>query len=321
MNNFIKRIFLKILGKGYISFGILFDIFRKGNGLIKRKVGNHLMFLDLYDSGISRTLIRMKPGDQDREPAFMSILRNEAKEGMVALDLGANIGYVTLILAEIVGKRGHVYALEPVPRNFEILSKNVEINNYNDRIEVFQLAGSNQCGELKFYLSDKSNLGSMSKTVHTGKAIDVPIITMDEFFKGKPAPNFIKMDIEGHEVEALEGMFQTLEKAESPMKILMEVHPMYYTENQSLEKQLRKLISIGFHTKYVISAGLAKPDFFIEHGYEPTEVFHMGKLHRGIYTNISDEHMLIAACRKHKQFNKNYNKYVNSIVRSILIER
>ena len=45
------------------------------------------------------------------------------------MDLGANIGYYTLILAQLVGKSGHVYAFEPDPLNFEILSKNVKENN------------------------------------------------------------------------------------------------------------------------------------------------------------------------------------------------
>lgn len=96
---------------------------------------------------------------------------------------------------------------------------------------------------------------------------------------------------------------------------------MYYSDNHSLEKQLRRLIDTGFTTKYVVSAGVARPDFFAKHGYEPKEVFTLGLIQRGIYTDISDEHMLIAACREHRQFIKSYNKYASKIVRSIMIEK
>ena len=87
--------------------------------LIKRKIGNHLMFLDRKDLGISKTLIKTPRWRKwPREPEFMEIIQDEVREGMVAFDLGANIGYVTLILAELVGPSGHVYAVEPNPRNF-----------------------------------------------------------------------------------------------------------------------------------------------------------------------------------------------------------
>ena len=144
---------------------------------------------------------------------------------------------------------------------------------------------------------------------------------LEEFMKDKGYPNFIKMDIEGHEVEALEGMYNTLRDARPPVKILMEVHPMYYSKTHSLEKQLRRLIDIGFNTKYVISAGVARPDFFAKHGYEPIEVLYTGGWYRGIYTNISNEHMLIAACHEHDQFIERRSIHTAKIVRAIMIEK
>ena len=291
------------------------------DNLAKKQIGNNIMYLDLKDSGLSTTLLRMKPGSPDREAAFMKILRQEVKEGMTAIDMGANIGYVTLIMAELIGPSGRIYAVEPAPHNFKILSKNIEANGYANFVFPYQMGISNITGVSKFYVSDMSNLCSMANTKHSKSSIDITISTLDDFIKDKEFPDFIKMDIEGHEVEALEGMYNTLKNAESPVKILMEVHPMYYSENHSLEKQLRRLIDMGFNTRYVVSAGIAKPDFFAMHGYEPVEVFYTDGWYRGIYTDVSNEHMLMAACHEHKQFIKHRNLYTKKIVRSIMIEK
>ena len=289
--------------------------------LLKKQIGSHVMYLDLKDSGVSATLMRMKPGSPDREAAFMKILRQELKQGMTAIDIGANIGYVTLIMAELVGPSGKVYAFEPNPNSFRVLVKNIQANGYTDFVFPYQIGISNTNGVLKFYVSDKWNLSGMAATKHSKQVIDIPVTTLDDFMKDKGYPDFIKMDIEGHEVEAFAGMHQTLKNASRAVKILIEVHQIYYSENHSLEKELRKLIEIGFNTKYVISAGVARPDFFAEHGYDPVEVFYTGGSYRGIYTNISNEHMLMAACHEHDQFIKHRNLHTKKIVRAIMVEK
>lgn len=287
----------------------------------KRKVGNHVMYLDRKDTGISAGLMRLKKG-VDREPAFMKVLRRELQKGMVAVDLGANIGYASLIMAGIVGPKGAVYAIEPSERNFMFLNMNIKANGYENIIHSTQMGISNKKGVQKFYISDKSNLHSMTPTAHTHDAVDVPVDTLSEFLKGKRNPNFIKMDIEGHEVEALEGMVDALDAAPPPVRILIEVHPMYYSEEHSFEKSLRLLLAIGFNTKYVISAGIGRPDFFVERGYEPDEVLRAGKRwQRGIYSTVSNEDMIQSACFEHHQYIPEHDITTPKIVRAIMIEK
>ena len=293
---------------------------RRGR-LIKRKIGSHLMYLDPRDRGLCATLIKMKPGSAEREAAFMKILRQEIKKGMIAVDIGANVGYVTLIMAELIGPSGGVYAIEPDPRNFSILTKNIEANGYTGFVHAYKMGISNTHGVSKLHISDKSNLHSLSATPNSKYSINIPVSTLDEFMKDKGYPDFIKMDIEGHEVEALEGMYNTLRNAQSPVKILMEVHPTFYSETHSLENQLRRLVDIGFNTKYVISAGVAKPDFFAKYGYEPREVFDTDGWHRGLYTDIASEHMLMAACHEHEQYIRHKNLRTTKIVRAIMMEK
>ena len=164
----------------------------------------------------------------------MDIIDSEVREGMVAFDLGANIGYVTLQLAERVGSKGRVYAVEPSPENFTILSRNIELNHYSDRVVLYETAISNRNGTSQFYISKSSNLHGLNPSSHTTQSVEVVVQTGDKFFSDKPSPNFIKMDIEGAEVEALEGMRETRERAEPPVKILMEVHSMDYSPQHTL---------------------------------------------------------------------------------------
>lgn len=302
-------------------FRSIVDLFLSDDGLIRRKIGSHIMYLDPKDSGISSELKRMINGEVEREPAFMKILRNEVQPGMVVMDLGANLGYVSLIMAEIVGSSGKVYAIEPNPHNYKILNKNISTNQYADIIFPFQMGISNKDGMMDFYISDKTNLGGMMSSKHTKGSIQVKIKTLDTFLKDKEIPNFIKMDIEGHEVEVLDGMYNVAKKTVNSMKILMEIHTELYSINHNLEKQLRNYIDIGFNVKYVISAGVAIPDLFKHYGYFPKETFKTGKWVRAIYDNISNEHAIIAACRKHKQYLDPIKGYTEKIIRAIMIEK
>src|SRR5438094_750470 len=72
--------------------------------------------------------------------------------GDVAVDVGANIGYHTLIFARAVGERGRVFAYEPDPDNFRLLRRNVELNGYRN-VRPFQAAVSDRSGTLTLYLS------------------------------------------------------------------------------------------------------------------------------------------------------------------------
>ena len=306
------------------------------NSLVNLKVGKHHMFLDKDDTGISRVLIKKHRSNKwPREPEFMDIITEEVTEGMVAFDLGANIGYITLILADLVGKNGRVYAVEPSPRNFEILTKNIELNNCTDRISAHQLAISDKDGTTSFFLSSSSNLGGLTSSGHTNASIEVEVQMSNTFFSDKPCPNFIKMDIEGAEVEAIAGMIETLSKAKLPVKILMETHPDYYQDGRNLEPCLQRLFEIGFETKYVITAGTAWPDFFIKKGYKPQRVYHTGTWSRGVYSKISEKDVIDAACNLHPgSFKRSFrsclkrpwmlfNRTVTTkkVVRGILLEK
>jgi len=220
------------------------------NDLYLKSVGDFKLYLDKKDPGISQTLMKGKYFRKwHREPEFMDIIESEVQEGDVAFDLGANIGYVAVHLSKYVGPSGKVYAVEPSPRNFEILTDNIKVNNLEKIVESFEVAISSVSGFRDLNVSSISNLNSFIETKWTKETIEVMTTSIDDFFLEKRFPNFIKMDIEGAEVDALAGIDKILDANNSCMKILMEIHPMYY-EKDAFSKQLRRLLIVDLELNF-----------------------------------------------------------------------
>jgi len=288
-------------------------------GYVERKVGNYTMKLNSSGGGIHSNLMKISQKGGEREPELLYVLRKEIEKGMLCMDLGANIGYVTLLMAENVGSTGKIYAIEPDPANVGLLNINVGLNNYTDRVKIFNIGMSNRYGEMNFYVGKSSNLGGMTKTKNTkSNSIKVGVDTLTNFCENNDIPKLIKMDIEGHEVEVLEGMYDLVRNKKFPCKIIMELHPMCYSEKHSLEYWMKKFIECGFKTKYVISAGVIQPDLFKKWGYEPIKSFISN---RALYTSFSDKHMLMACCHENKQWMPSKNRYSPKIARFVMIER
>ena len=160
------------------------------------------------------------------EPLMTEHIKNEIRKGDVVLDLGANIGYYTLVFAKLVGEDGKVFAFEPDPDNFAMLKKNVELNGYKN-IFLIQKAVSNKNGKARLYLCEENKADHRICNLNDGrKSIEIESVRLDDFFKkydGKIA--FIKMDIQGAEGEALQGMQNLLKKNEN-VKIVAEFWPV-----------------------------------------------------------------------------------------------
>lgn len=122
-------------------------------------------------------------------------------KGDIIFDIGANVGFYSLLAAEIVGPSGKVFSFEPLPENFNYLKKHIEINGYKN-IFPFQVAVSDKSG-LAFLKIEGSNA-----TGHFGSGdIHVETISLDEWIKNNklPIPNFLKIDVEGAEFLVLSG--------------------------------------------------------------------------------------------------------------------
>lgn len=142
----------------------------------------------------------------------IATFRQSLKSGMTVLDIGAHIGYYSIIAAYHVGDSGRVFSFEPEPENFVSLQRNISANNFRN-IQSFQYAISNRNGNENFYIAQENKAShTFAKNDTAEDCIQVATITVDNFCKSKNIRNvdIIKMDIEGAEGLALEGMKDTL---------------------------------------------------------------------------------------------------------------
>ena len=150
------------------------------------------------------------------EPHLQKAIRKYVAPGDTVYDVGANMGYVSLSLAKRVGPGGHVIAFEPLPQNVSLLRTNIK-NNRLQNIQVLDVAASDRHGEAVIRVSD--NLSMASLIWHKGEpsAVELVIrtVAIDDLVQSGELgePTFVKIDVEGAEGLALQGMFRTLAKA------------------------------------------------------------------------------------------------------------
>jgi FkbM family methyltransferase len=195
----------------------------KPNGVVVVDVLGSKMHVDPRDTEIAASLIRWGLYDKSETILFRQLI----KKGMVVIDIGANIGYFTLLAARLVGEEGKVFAFEPEPRNFSLLSKNVEANGCNNVIAI-QKAVLNKPGKMKLFLEER-NLGghSLSKASVSNPAgsVTVEVTSLDEFFQSKDfRADVVKMDAEGSEMGILQGMTNLMNQ-NGDLKIITEFSP------------------------------------------------------------------------------------------------
>lgn len=176
------------------------------------------------------------------DPTETALVRKEVKSGDIVLDIGANIGYYTLMFAERVGETGKVFAFEPDPTNFALLQRNIETNGFKNVVLV-QKAVSDKTGRTKLHVSEQKRMTNRIHEWHdSDNSIEVETIALDDYFKDYEGKlDFIKMDIEGAESEALRGMHSLLLRNKQ-LKIVLEFNPPAMKESGLQPEALLKML-------------------------------------------------------------------------------
>jgi len=181
------------------------------------------------------------------EADTVKVCKKLIKPGMTVLDIGAHAGYFTRIFSHIVGSQGRVLAFEPHPANYEVLKRNVERWHLTN-VTLIRKAVSNKEGSAIFY----ETIGSFGHSLHWKKPhIDqfkVEIISLDKFLPkiGVKEVHFVKMDIEGHEPEALDGM-NNLIKHQKQIYLVLEFKPsLLKIRDYEPISLIKKLFQMGF---------------------------------------------------------------------------
>ena len=150
-------------------------------------------------------------------------LRSILQPGDVVLDIGANFGWYTLLFSQTVGESGRVHAFEPIPRNYEILRENCELNQAPN-VVLNNLAVGAESGERDLYLPDTGASGAFQLHPYRKgyETFRCRVQALDEYVQqhGIDHIGLIKVDIEGAEFEMLHGATKVLEMKPEPLWLL-----------------------------------------------------------------------------------------------------
>ena len=200
----------KLSGRGLRKYSIFRNAKKYAISSLKSdfaQVQGHKMFLGSKDS------LRLSINGVYEE-VETGLVNKQIQKGDIVIDIGANIGYYTLIFAKLVGQDGKVFAFEPEPLNFNILTKNIELNGYENVI-VEQKAVSDKNGKTRLYISDlTSGMHRIYQSKYCKNFIDVNLIKLDDYFSKTSfidEINFLKIDVEGAEFGVLNGISNILQ--------------------------------------------------------------------------------------------------------------
>jgi FkbM family methyltransferase len=150
------------------------------------------------------------------EPHLQKAIRRYVTAGDTVYDIGANLGYVSLSLANRVGPTGRVLAFEPLPANIELFRQNMEINGITN-VQLREVAASDSTGHAVIRVAE--NLSTASLVWHrnnpSATQLEVETVAIDELVEASECgyPKFVKIDVEGAEGAVLQGMSRTIASA------------------------------------------------------------------------------------------------------------
>ena len=183
------------------------------------------------------------------EPLVQDALAEHVRAGDVVWDVGANIGFFTLIAARLAGPQGRVVSFEPMPANASALRANLASNQAHN-VEVVELAVGDSEGVAELQVYDDPGWAKLDTTADTAyksgrpvsSLVEVELTTLDRQLDSHPPPALLKMDIEGGEVAALRGAHRLL--SEHRPVVLCELHGTNEAISELLEAEGYELSTI-----------------------------------------------------------------------------
>lgn len=170
------------------------------------------------------------------EPKVCGAIQRLVKPGFICADVGAHIGYMTLLMAKLTEERGKVYAFEALPDNARRLRRNADLNGYQQRVVVENKAVCDRTCDVEFHLGPSSFQSSLV-LYPDHESITVPGTSLDAYFADFDRLDFMKMDIEGAEIQGVAGM----------KRIASDLRPIALIEVHAAEPvAIEPLIAAGY---------------------------------------------------------------------------
>lgn len=263
-----------------------------------RKVNNYPMILNFDEEGLSKHLMIHR----EREVAETETIKRIVKPGMCILEIGANVGYYTILMGKLVGEQGKIYSYEPYPPSVDILIRNIELNNLADIVEVHRSAVSSENAVQKLYLGKASNVHCLMNYKTGADYIEVETRDIREILVSAGRRiDLVRMDIEGHERELFKRLSSDI-AAFLPARIFFEIHPLGNIDpDPTFIEPLANMLELGYYPELVISASASIAEAkkgFDELDYQPFKVVNANMVTSYLYDNIKASDLLKVAAKR-----------------------
>lgn len=178
----------------------------------------------------------------DFEPDLQRAFSETLKPGQVVYDVGANVGFMTMVAARLVGPEGAVVAFEPSRETGRQLLSQIELNGFKN-VTLVRAAVSDRVGTASFTTHEFSDMNRLAELGTTAGIETVPTTTLDAIALAHRPPNMIKLDVEGAEILVLRGATRVF-REHRPI-LLAEIH------SEQLNREFRPLMrEFGYRVEF-----------------------------------------------------------------------
>ena len=221
--------------------------------LLCRVLGTYFMYADADDLGIAPHFALNGFWESEVTLALARLVR----PGSWCLDVGANHGYYTLILAAGTGPEGHVTAVEPNPRSVDLMTRTLDVNGFLGHTDVVSRAMSDRHGDtVEFFIPTHRGMNALIGTGASsmGTTIEMEIDTIDRLTEDWPRVDVIKIDVEGSEEAVWRGMQRVL-SANRGITVILEVNAARYSDPIAFLQEIERC---DFPLRYIALNGDAQ---------------------------------------------------------------
>lgn len=211
-----------------------------------RVLGKYKMYVDTRELGIVPHLCL----EGFWESWITVFIARTVQAGWSCLDVGANFGYYTMLMADAVGPDGRIAAIEPNPDLVSFLRKSVSVNGFAAYTDVVDQAASDSSGrEVELATDPMHSLnGSLFHSPQPGgQVFGVKTVSVDDLTEAWPRVDFIKVDAEGAEETIWQGMTRTIDRNPA-LTILLEFNAGRYSDPAAF---VDRITQKGFALRYV----------------------------------------------------------------------
>ncbi len=196
-----------VTSREFVERGLLTKTYRDKVELVQ--FPNFSLFASSDDLAVGKHVVI----GRSYEPSVAAVLGRHVKPGMAVVDIGANIGYLTMLLASLAGPSGLVVAVEPNPENIKLLEASRRVNGF-DQVLVIQAAAGRQTALLALNVSYSNGMtGELPSELDAIFASrPVPCFALDAILPKDRPINLVKIDTEGAELNALIGLSETIDR-------------------------------------------------------------------------------------------------------------